>query len=115
MWGLILLLKIWGEKLNGKSVVVLCDNQAVAELVNSGRARDEKLQQGLREICFLSAKYQFQLLSRFIEGEQNRLPDLLSRWWKGEKYRKQFRELTEGKGFVRRSVRNDLFYYSHLW
>lgn len=113
MWGIILSLKIWGAELRGKKVVFHCDNEAVATLLNTGRARDSRLQQGLREICFIAAINEFEILGKFIPGCDNRKPDLLSRWWKGEKYRQEFRRIASG--FTRRSVRNSLFYYSHDW
>lgn len=113
LWGLIIAIQTWGEKLQGCHVIVHCDNQAVAEVVNSGRAKEETLQAGLREICFLTARFQCYVLAKFIPGELNRLPDLLSRWWKGESYRKEFRELAGG--FVRRTVRSSQFQFSHDW
>lgn len=51
LWALIIGLKVFGPRLKGKQILIHCDNQAVAELINSGRARDIKLQQGLREVC----------------------------------------------------------------
>lgn len=113
IWALIITLKIWGEKLTGKRVVVNCDNEAVVHLINSGKARDLVLQAGLREICMLAADHQFELLAKFLPGVQNRLPDLLSRWGKGETYRRQFRVMAGAA--VRRSVRDSMFYFTHEW
>lgn len=79
LWALILALKLWGGQLSGKMVVAHCDNEAVANLINSGKARDERLQAGLREVCFLAAKHEFEISARFWPGVLNRLPDLLSR------------------------------------
>lgn len=113
LWATILLLKIWGEQLKESKVLLYCDNQAVAELVNTGRARDLDLQQGLRELCYLAAVFNLEIYSVFLPGEQNRLPDLASRWWKGEKYRREFRRLAPNH--TRRTVRQSLFYLSHNW
>lgn len=95
------------------AVVAHCDNEAVANLINTGRARNVNLQDGLREICFLAAKHEFEIISRFLPGSQNRLPDLLSRWHKGESYRREFRERV--RHAVRKPVRDSLFYHSHDW
>lgn len=113
LWALIITLKIWGDKLSGKVVISYCDNEAVANLVNSGKARDAELQKGLREVCYIAAKFGFELQTRFLPGEQNRLPDLLSRWSKGQMYRDQFRKLVPNAN--RKPVRHSLFYYSHNW
>lgn len=113
LWAIILMLKIWHTDLKNKAVVINCDNMAVVELINSGRARDVQMQQGLREVCFLAATGHFELFASHISGKTNRIPDLLSRWTMGEQYRRQFRELN--LGFNRRTVRRSLFEYSHPW
>lgn len=113
LWALLIGLKIWHTELQGKAITLHCDNQAVAELINTGRARDEKLQKGLRELCYLAATGGFEVLGKFIPGCTNRLPDLLSRWHMGEDYRKEFRKLATG--FSRRTVRRSMFYYTHDW
>lgn len=113
LWALIISLKLGSAELQGKAVVVHCDNQAVAELINSGRARDERLQCRLREVCYIAAVAEFEILAQFIPGVTNRLPDFLSRWTLGESYRRQFR--MEAPGFTCRTVRQSLFNYSHDW
>lgn len=113
MWALIITLKLWGDRLTRKTVVVNCDNEAVVHLINSGKAKDLMLQAGLREICLIAATEQFELLAKFLPGNQNRIPDLLSRWDNGENYRKQFRQLAGSA--VRRTVRDSLFYFTHNW
>lgn len=113
LWAIILLLKVWGPDLMRLKVILYCDNQAVADLINTGRARDVDLQEGLREICYLAAVHNLEIYSVFLPGEENRLPDLASRWWKSEKYRREFR--IRAPEYTRRSVRNSLFYFSHSW
>lgn len=113
LWALILTLKVWHSELRNKAVVVNCDNQAVVELINSGRARDLKMQQGLREVCYLAATGGFEIFASHILGVDNRIPDLLSRWDLGHQYRQQFRDLK--LGFTRRPVRRSLFEFSHPW
>lgn len=113
MWALIIGIKIWASQLAHKAVVVYCDNQAVAQVINTGRARDVRLQEGLREICYLAAGAECEIFARFIPGTENRLPDYLSRWHQGHQYRVAFRQLAPA--FVCRPVRRSLFYYSHSW
>lgn len=113
LWAIILLLKIWGPELTNLKVVLFCDNQAVADLINTGRARDLDLQDGLREVCYLAAVHELEIFGVFIPGEQNRLPDLASRWWKGPEFRREFRK--RAPNHTRRSVRHSLFQCSHDW
>lgn len=113
MWSIILAIKLWGTQLRGKKVVFHCDNEAVANLLNTGRARDTRLQQGLREICYLAAIYEFELQGQHVIGVLNRKPDFLSRWWQGQHYRMEFRQCAPG--YTRRPVRGSLFYYVNEW
>ena len=50
-----------------------------------------------------------------IRGEENRLPDLLSRWDLDPKYRKEFRLRTEGQQTQETYVYEGLFNFSHNW
>lgn len=113
LMALIIGIKVFLPQLKGKRLVVHCDNQAVAELINSGRAKDLQLQAGLREVCYLAAVGEFELYARFLPGVQNRIPDLLSRWDMGQKYRDEFRRLAPH--LVRTSVRHSMFYHTHPW
>lgn len=113
LWALILCLKIWGHKFQGCSVWAYCDNQAVAELIGTGRARNLRLQEGLWEVCYLTAIYGFELQVLHLPGCENRLPDFLSRWWQPGSYRAEFRRLAPNMN--RKPVHQSLFYYSHDW
>ncbi len=52
--------------------------------------------QCLRELTYLAAVHEFKIRARHIEGVNNRLPDLLSRWDTKAFCRKEFYKLTEG-------------------
>ena len=47
----IVALKLWGKYFRGKRIVVYCDNLSA----NTGRSRSEEFQNGLREVCYLTA------------------------------------------------------------
>ena len=51
--------KLCGQMLLRENVSVLCDNDAVCTVINSGRSRNEFLQAALRELWSLEARYQF--------------------------------------------------------
>ena len=76
----IVALKVWAHKLTGQYFWVHVDNEAVATVINSGAARDEVLQNALREIAMIAAKYEFIIKAKHISGISNRIPDWLSRW-----------------------------------
>ena len=54
---IIICLKLWGKFYRGKRIIVLCDNQAVSQVINSGKSKSEFLQNALREILlFISSQ-----------------------------------------------------------
>ena len=84
-------LKLWGQALKGKYFWIHVDNEAVASVFNTGASKEMNLQEALREIALLAAKYQFVIKARHIMGVNNRVPDWLSRWAEPEA-RKEFRK-----------------------
>ncbi len=51
--------------------------------------------------AYLQAVFAFALRAVYIRSEENRLPDLLSRWDQGGWYRQEFDRLTHDLGMVR--------------
>ena len=82
-------LKIWATQLKGEYFWIHVDNEAVATVINTGASRDAHLQDMLREIALLAAKFQFVIKAKHILGVENRIPDWLSRWGEPQA-RKQF-------------------------
>ena len=115
MLTLTVALKVWGRSLAGKKVVMLCDNLSSVVVVQTGRAREPFLQACLRELVFLQARWECQVRMQHIRGEENRLPDLLSRWDLDPKYREEFRLRTEGQQTQETYVYESLFNFSHNW
>ena len=111
----ILCLKLWGKEFIGKRIVIYCDNQAVCQVINSGKTRCEFLQQSLREICFLAAINQFEIQAQFLEGSANKLADVLSRWHLDRSNEHIFMELTEGFTLQEYFVPVEFFEFVNLW
>ena len=84
---IIVMVKTWGEQFKGKSVLFKCDNEAVVNVVNTGRARDCTLLLLMRELVFVAAQ-KFEYRAVFLPGRKNILPDILSRWHESQKLRK---------------------------
>ena len=70
------------------------------------------MQACLREICFLAAVGEFELKARHIEGVNNRLSDLLSRWDLDAKYSRDFLKIFVG---IEVFVSHDVFKIEERW
>lgn len=86
----ILCFKRWTSQLSGKKVVVNCDNQVVVSAINNGQVYSKFLQEGLCELVFLCCCNAIEIQARYIRSVDNRLPDFLSWWNLGSKYRWAF-------------------------
>ena len=114
MWAVMIAVKIWGNKLEGKYFWIHVDNEAVAAVLNSGKSREPELQKALREIAMISTTNQFVIKARHIPGVTNRIPDWLSRWDEpGAK--RQFRQYAQDKGLKRVRTNNTMLQYNHQW
>ena len=109
---IVIALRIWGHKFKGKCLLVHCDNMASCWVLNRGSTRCSFMQTCLREICFLAAVGEYEVKARHIEGVQNRLPDMLSRWNLDAKYSKEFLEVFVGTEVV---ISHDDFRLEERW
>ena len=109
-------LKLWGDKLKGKKLLIACDNLAACIVINTGKAKCNFMQTCLREICFVAAIHEFQIKAQHIPGVNNRTADCLSRWHLDDSHRHEFMIQTNGvrnlQGLV--VVDND-FRFTHDW
>ena len=69
-----------GEKWKDKRVEIKCDNWAVVQVLNHGKAKDNILGVCARNIWMLTSIYNVDLVVNHIPGKQNHIADLLSRW-----------------------------------
>ena len=92
-----------------------CDNLSSVVVIQTGKARDPFLQACLRELVFLQARWECQIRVQHIRGEDNRLPDLLSRWESSPKYREEFFARTQGLQLREIYIYEGLFRFSHNW
>ena len=80
MINVVVALKVWGQQWANKCARLFCDNQAVVDVLSSGRARDQILAMCARNVWLLTATYNITLLVSHIQGTQNSVADFLSRW-----------------------------------
>ena len=115
LWAIVIAIKIWGEQMTGRIVRINTDNEAVSQVINTGRAQDTGLQKLLRELVWWLAKYQIRIKGKFLLGKMNKLPDLLSRWSEGEHIHKEFDRLTQGKEMTKCEVKDSHFELTNDW
>ena len=72
--------KLWANTWENKQIYKFCDNMAVVEVLNTGKARDSVLAMCARNIWLISAMFHIHLNVTHIAGKKNSLADLLSRW-----------------------------------
>ena len=93
---LTIALTLWGHKLRGRKIRLLCDNQATVAAVNSGSSRNEKIEECLRKIHTLQGIFSFKIKVVYINTLKNRVSDALSRWYKSKRHQENFFALTHG-------------------
>ena len=59
MLAVIVCLKLWGNHFRGKKIQMFYVSLPVCVLVNNGKSSSENLQDCLREVAFLAARYEF--------------------------------------------------------
>ena len=107
--------KLWGRFWKGKKIVLFCDNTNSCRALNTGITRNSFMQACLREICFCTCIWEFQIRGREVSGSENRLPDFLSRWEENPKYRDLFYSAAAILNYELSEfcVTEDLFRFSH--
>jgi hypothetical protein len=69
----------WGEALRGTRFIVRTDNTATMAALNKGTSRSRGMMPIVRDIFWMSVKYDFQVFSVFLKGSENILADRISR------------------------------------
>ena len=77
---MLVAIRLWGSAWKGQRLTVFCDNEAVVQVLNSGKTRDALLGKLLRNIWLVSSTHEFELRAVHLPGIENRVADLLSRW-----------------------------------
>ena len=115
MFAIIICLKLWDKSFKGKKIQMYCDNQAICQVVNSGKSKCPILQDCLREIAFLAASYEFQVRMIHLSSESNRIADHLSRWDIDISHQQKFFELVDPSKVTNYEVLTECFEFSHTW
>ena len=114
MLAVLIAVRVWGRRLQGLKIQIYCDNESVVTVINSGRTKDNFMASCIREIWLEVSKYSYQLRAVHLPGEENRVPDWLSRWDCGQEYRDLFYEFIadEQDKYKEIIIHSDLFAFS---
>ena len=77
---IVVALKVWAVHWSNRRIKLHCDNMAVVEVIQKGRARDATLALMARNVWLTCALFNIQILVCHIPGKDNTLADLLSIW-----------------------------------
>ena len=77
---IVVALKVWAVHWSNRQIKIHCDNMAVVQVLQKGRARDATLALMARNVWLICALFNIQILVCHILGKDNTLADLLSRW-----------------------------------
>ena len=114
MLGVLIGVRIWGRYCVGMKVQIFCDNDAVVQVINSSKTKDVFLGSCLRELWLEVARHGFELRAVHLPGEENRVPDWLSRWDLSKKYRDLFHNFIENEAdqYIEIPIVEELFLFS---
>ena len=83
MINVFIALNLRKHKLQGRTIVIHCDNMAVVNSISSGLSWDLFLGSVARNIWLLTATHDIDLKVIHIPGKKNFSADALSRWYGG--------------------------------
>ncbi|KAK9543266.1 hypothetical protein VZT92_001057 [Zoarces viviparus] len=71
---------VWGQHWKRKRISVMCDNQAVVDIINRGRSSSRDIMPFMRSITWAAVTHNFIITARHVPGYFNALADSLSRF-----------------------------------
>ena len=81
MLNILVALRIWCQQWATHRILLKCDNQAVVSVLNSGKTHDLTLGAMARNIAMILAINDIDLQVIHVLGADNKIADLLSRWY----------------------------------
>ena len=80
MLNVVVALKVWSQIWANKKVKMFCDNQAVVEVLNTGKTKDPFLVTCARNVWVITAIFDIEIIVIHVPGKNNHKAYLLSRW-----------------------------------
>ena len=103
---------VWGKTCVGGKIQIYCDNDAVVQVLNSSKTKDDFMGSCLREIWLEVSKCGFEMRAVHLPGVENRVADWLSRWEIHPSYRNNFYQYIGAELHVEREVTLEMFQFS---
>ena len=101
---------IWAHQLKHRRIILFCDNQTVATMINKTTSKCKNCMLLIRKLVLLSLKLDMQIFCKWVPGKNNEKSDMLSRQ-KIDLFKKKF--LTMDKFLCR--LHDDLWPASKIW
>ena len=79
LYPIYVMLSLFGHSIKNTTVLFLCDNYAIVNIINKQSSKDTSLMDLVRDIVLVLMKHNIHLVSRHIPGRQNTLCDKISR------------------------------------
>ena len=80
MMNILVAIRDWAKTWTGTNVKIHCDNASVVSVLISGKTKDPVLATISRNIFMLCAKFDIYIHVVHIQGKNNTIADVLSRW-----------------------------------
>ena len=80
MLNVVVALKVWSQLWADNKVKKFCDNQAVVEVLNTGKTKDPFLATCARNVWLITAIFNIEIIVIHVPGKKNHIGDLLTRW-----------------------------------
>ena len=100
MLNIMVAIRVWAQQWAGKTIIIVCDNEAVVSVLNSGRTRDMILAAISRNIAMESDMADINLHVIHILGKQNVIADSLSRYHTADHHRKRVYDILPNASFL---------------
>ena len=94
-YNLLVAVRLWVKEWRGCKVRLFCDNWATVCATGSNRAQDPLIRSTLRELWWLSATWDVDIVVTHLPGEKMVIADLLSRAHLSESHRAKFESFRE--------------------
>jgi hypothetical protein len=79
LYPIVLALELWGNKLQNKSVMFNCDNEALVFVLNKQSSKDPQIMYLVRRLVLLSLSFTILFIFTHLLGRCNVISDVLSR------------------------------------
>jgi len=79
LFPIVLGIQVWGAQMCNRKVLILCDNMAVTDVINSQASRCPRIMHLMQELTLCCLHHNVLLRAQHIDGLSNRCADLLSR------------------------------------